>query len=194
MADFKRAYDLTTRIEGGYVNDPDDTGGETYKGISRKNFPGWQGWEVIDEAKRSKLSVALLNDHLNDNPGLQSFVESFYKKEFWDVLNLDNFVNQYIAGEMFDTAVNMGVSTAATFLQKALNVLNRNQLLYGDIPITGKVGPLTLEAVNKQRDFKDLLKVMNCLQGSRYVEICLANPKQEKFIRGWLDRVDYNYY
>ena len=36
MADFRLAYKKIEAAEGGYVNDPDDKGGETYKGISRK--------------------------------------------------------------------------------------------------------------------------------------------------------------
>ena len=51
MADFKKALTETLRHEGGYVNDPKDPGGETYKGISRKNHPDWEGWNIIDEKK-----------------------------------------------------------------------------------------------------------------------------------------------
>ena len=44
MADFRLAYKKIEAAEGGYVNDPDDKGGETYKGISRKANPDWNGW------------------------------------------------------------------------------------------------------------------------------------------------------
>ena len=37
--------------EGGYVDDRDDRGGETYRGISRNNFPDWKGWKKIDGFK-----------------------------------------------------------------------------------------------------------------------------------------------
>ena len=37
MAEFETAYYLTNKIEGGYANDQDDKGGETYRGIAR-NF------------------------------------------------------------------------------------------------------------------------------------------------------------
>ena len=47
MAEFKKAYDKTMGHEGGYVHDPDDAGGETYKGISRRYHPGWEGWKVV---------------------------------------------------------------------------------------------------------------------------------------------------
>ncbi|MBW1801582.1 MAG: hypothetical protein JRJ85_12745, partial [Deltaproteobacteria bacterium] len=44
MAKFDEAFEKTTAIEGGYVFDPDDAGGETYKGISRRFNPSWGGW------------------------------------------------------------------------------------------------------------------------------------------------------
>ena len=48
MADFNKAYKATMGHEGGYVDDPADKGGETYKGIARRYNPGWGGWKQID--------------------------------------------------------------------------------------------------------------------------------------------------
>ena len=53
MADFRLAYKKIEAAEGGYVNDPDDKGGETYKGISRKANPDWDGWISIDQIKKA---------------------------------------------------------------------------------------------------------------------------------------------
>ena len=39
MADFNDAFDETMGHEGGYVNDSNDAGGETYRGISRRFNP-----------------------------------------------------------------------------------------------------------------------------------------------------------
>ena len=36
MANYDQAFQLILQNEGGYVNDPDDPGSETYKGIARK--------------------------------------------------------------------------------------------------------------------------------------------------------------
>ena len=52
MADFTQAFQLMIVHEGGYVNDPDDPGGETYKGVARKIFSKWDGWTKVDTLKR----------------------------------------------------------------------------------------------------------------------------------------------
>ncbi len=49
--------------EGGYANHPADKGGETYRGISRKANPNWEGWKYIDDVKRTGKG---LNGWLSD--------------------------------------------------------------------------------------------------------------------------------
>ena len=51
MSDFNIAYAKTGHAEGGYANNPDDSGGETVQGISRNNFPKWRGWMIVDLEK-----------------------------------------------------------------------------------------------------------------------------------------------
>src|SRR5438034_870259 len=114
MAIFKDAYKITMGAEGGYANDPDDRGGETYKGVSRRNFPQWKGWTIIDAAKKNATGF---DKTISVNTRLEIAVQEFYKVEFWDVLSLDFVNNQAIANEMFDTAVNCGTGIAAEFLQ-----------------------------------------------------------------------------
>ncbi|WP_446039228.1 putative peptidoglycan-binding domain-containing protein [Streptomyces sp. SID1121] len=51
-----------------------------------------------------------------------------------------------IALKLFDVAVNMGGGTAAKFLQRVLNVLNRRQADYPDMTVDGAIGPKTVSA------------------------------------------------
>ena len=51
MADFRESFNKVILAEGGYVNDPDDKGGETYLGISRVNHPYSTMWDIIDAIK-----------------------------------------------------------------------------------------------------------------------------------------------
>lgn len=190
MADFQTAYKITRAHEGGYANNPNDRGGETYKGIARKIFPQWSGWNHIDQIKKKAGSSATAIDkEAEKDATLQSVVHAFYKAEFWNRLNLDSVNNQAIANELFDTGVNMGVGVAGLFLQRVLNVCNRGGKEYNDLPLTGNVGQLTLNALNHHKRQSEILKALNCLQGAKYIGICEANPSQEVFMSGWLSRV-----
>jgi lysozyme family protein len=185
MANFDIAFKQTIGIEGGYANDPDDSGGETYKGISRNNFSNWKGWAKIDSVKRLAHFPAILST-MDD---LQKDVKDFYVQNFWDAMQLSDFYSQSIASELFDTGVNCGVKQASIILQRSLNVLNKNETLYKNIDVDGEIGPLTLQAANAFPYEAKLFKVMNALQGAYYVEICERREKNEKFFYGWLNRV-----
>lgn len=188
MANFNEAYDITMGHEGGYVNDPDDAGGETYKGISRKYNPQWKGWSIIDSYKK----IIEYPKMLDKSSELQNEVKNFYKENYWDVNRLDEIKNQNVANEIFDTGVNMGGKRAAKFLQEALNYLNRNQLLYDDLIVDGSVGSKTFNALNillKNNEENIILKIMNVLQGMHYLNYMKENLTQEKYARGWFNRV-----
>lgn len=119
MATFNDAYKILMKNEGGYVNDSDDSGGETYKGISRRHNLDWKGWEVIDIYKRSYRGKSLCKVLDSDNK-LQDMVKELYKNKYWDAFELDNIPSQTIAYQMFDTCVNCGFSAAVRFAQASL--------------------------------------------------------------------------
>lgn len=194
MADFEIAYKLTNQIEGGYVNDPDDKGGETYRGISRKFNPNWVGWKIIDEVKLKyvgRIGVEFYQE-LDDNDELQEMINNFYRQEYWDKCKCDAIQNQPIANEIYDNAVNMGVERSAEYLQRTLNILNRNSKKYEDIPVDQKIGLKTITALSvciKHNGYKRVLNVLNGFQIKHYIELMEKNPTQEKYI-GWFDRVE----
>jgi lysozyme family protein len=192
MARFERAFEKTSAIEGGYVFDLDDAGGETYKGISRRFNPSWKGWERIDQIKRKNSEKKKFDKIFGQDGGLQEEVLFFYKQAYWDKFWGDEIPVQEIAEELFDTGVNMGVRRAVRFLQEGLNLFNRNQKNYTDICEDGLFGRNTLKALEaylKAENVSYLLRVMNILQGMHYIEHMRKNPTQEKYARGWLKRV-----
>jgi len=192
MGNFDEAFEKTAAIEGGYVFDPDDAGGETYKGISRRFNLSWKGWYRIDEIKRANSRKKKFDKVFEQDESLQEEVLLFYKEAYWDKFWGDEIPVQEIAEELFDTGVNMGVRRAVGFLQEGLNLLNRNQRNYTDIVEDGLFGKNTLKvlmAYLKIDDLSYLLKVMNILQGMHYIEYMRKSPKQEKYARGWLKRV-----
>ena len=60
MADFLISFKKTNINEGGFVDDPSDSGGMTYAGVSRKWFPNWEGWKIVDAHKplhRNQITI-----------------------------------------------------------------------------------------------------------------------------------------
>lgn len=192
MANFNEAHKIVMKNEGGYANHPLDRGGETYKGIARKLHPDWEGWKIINQVNddldkidwHGKSRIDILNKTLADNPTLQGLVLSFFKKVFWDDMNLDFVNNQSIALELYDTGVNMGTGAAGIFLQRAINVTTKTELFKD-----GRIGNKTLQALNDHDKPNNILKILNCLQGAKYVAIAENNPSQEVFMNSWLSRV-----
>jgi len=84
-------------LEGGYVNDPADRGGETKFGISQKSYP--------------KLNIKNLT--LNQ-------AAAIYKQDYWDICQCDDMPAE-VAVIVFDAAVNHGARRASMFLQQLVN-------------------------------------------------------------------------
>jgi lysozyme family protein len=186
MSDFDRAYDHLIGVEGGYVNDRDDRGKETYKGISRRFHPDWPGWGIIDKA-RHFLSFP---GNLADNPELDRLTRSFYRLHYWDQFALDDLPYE-LAYEVFEMHVNVG-GVVVSYLQRACNVLNYKGLFGEDLIVDGVWGNKTHDAVlSLVRAGKQdrLSKALNVLQGWHYFQIMERHSSQRKFAGGWLARV-----
>jgi lysozyme family protein len=121
MANFKLSFNKTVKAEGGYVNDPNDKGGETYLGISRKSHPTSKMWVIIDAIKKEH-GTKNLNGILKGNIELDKIAEDIYKKLYWDVMMLDKVPSQEIAHQLFDMGVNSGVSRAVKIAQRIMGL------------------------------------------------------------------------
>lgn len=108
MANFDEAYRHTLKFEGGWVNDDNDSGKETYKGISRVYEKNWEGWKIVDAYKKKPN----FPKNLEIDKKLQDLVKSCYRKNYWDKIWGDKIRNQKVANDFYDTAVNMGVGTS----------------------------------------------------------------------------------
>lgn len=93
--DFDAAFKKLIGHEGGYVCHPDDPGGETCYGISKRSYPG-------EDIKHMTLARA----------------KEIYRRDFWGPAGCDT-VPDALRFDLFDTAVNSGVKTAVILLQKA---------------------------------------------------------------------------
>lgn len=190
MNRFDAAYNKVMVIEGGYSVDKDDPGGETYKGISRIFNPAWAGWKIIDSYKEH----VDFPECLDGDPNLQELVRYLFKKKYYDPF-LGDQLDEAIAEEMFDQAVNLGVPKAIEHLQRALNILNTRKTpndLYLNVEVTKNFNNATFQAYNecvKVRGEKLLFNVLNGFQVKRYIELMEANSIKEKYI-GWFNRIE----
>lgn len=93
-----RALKFILLMEGGYVNDPDDPGGETKYGISKRVYPS--------------LDIKNLTER---------HAEKIYRNDYWDPCHCDELPEK-LAITVFDCAVHQGVKRARRLLQMALRV------------------------------------------------------------------------
>lgn len=180
------------KLEGGWVNHPNDPGGETYKGISRRFNPSWLGWHIIDVLK----SKPGFPESLDSNEELHEAVKEYYYHAYWTPMKLEQIKDLEICKEMFDIGAGPnGPNAAAKILQGALILLKQE---IGTID--GQIGTKTLNAVNNYAHPGDLVKLLNCLQfchllvGNNNVDetIEMARdrlPQLKSFMRGWLKRI-----
>lgn len=186
MSDFLKAYNRTMGHEGRYAHNPKDTGGETYCGISRNNWPKWAGWRVIDSIKANMVNMPTYGTsaydawvhHFNGmaaiSPNLQNLVQAFYKDNFWKRLGEIN--DQRIAEEVFDKTVNCG-NVASFWLQRAASV-----------GADGVIGPLTISTVNSLNP-TSLLHDFNEQAKHYYEGIIERDPSQSVFRKSWFSRL-----
>ena len=168
-------FDALLQREGGYVDCPDDRGGGTNFGITLAvaRASGWAG--AMRDLPRD-LAIAI------------------YRRRYWIAPGFDAVavIAPLVASELFDTGVNMGPLVAIGFLQRSLNVLNRQGRDWPDLVVDRAMGAATLDALRRllavrgKLGERALLKALNALQGARFIEIAEGRPANESFVFGWL--------
>ena len=170
---YSEIYKIIALNEGGYVNDPDDSGGETYAGISRKHHPEWIGWHSLDKISDKKFNEKY--SHLN------SVVAIFYQKNYWNKINGNklNKINSFLALHVFDMAVNAGISRASKMLQKMIGAKE-----------DGVIGSKTLKKLIEHNCYRsEILEDLYISLRKNYYH-SIAKGKNIKFLNGWIKRVD----
>jgi len=159
--------------EGGYTNNPHDTGGETNWGITIGTARA-NGYTGSMKAMSREQALAIYRGRYVIEPG------------FGLVAN----VAPLVAAELVDTGVNMGPSVAGRFLQRALNLVTD-----AGLAVDGNVGTATIAALKafKARrgaeGEKRLIALLNAFQGTRYAELAEGRAQNRTFIYGWLGRI-----
>jgi lysozyme family protein len=171
---FRRAIDGVIGREGRYSDHPADHGGATAWGIT----------EAVARAEGRTGAMASLS---------REMAISIYHRRYWRAPDLDRIaaLDIALAERLLDLGINMGPPVGIRFLQRALNVLNRQQAAFADIAVDGAFGPATeaaLASFLRQRGADGALVLRGmviALQAVRYIEIAERDPSQEDFEFGW---------
>ncbi len=155
------ALKFTLLWEGGYVNDPNDPGGATNKGVIQNTYNTYR--------INNRLPTQGV-DRITDKE-----VHDIYFSMYWQPSQAPLMVLP-LAIVHFDTAVNFGVGGAIEFLQEALG-----------ISADGIFGPGTQKALLANNNAKTAQKIVRGRVNYRNQRVN-SNPTQEVFLTGWLNR------
>lgn len=167
MADCTEIVPFIKKWEGEYGNDPDDAGGETRKGITYKT------WTSVFGDTHDRFMAMGDEDWT-----------AVFKKLFWDKMLGDQIHGQKIANIMADWIWCSGTKSPFKILQNIL--INE----FGSTVVAdGSFGKFTLAALNsvdEHRLFEAIVeKRMKFLN-----DIVIARPKNQKFLKGWQNRIN----
>jgi len=167
MALFTVAVERLLEKEGGYVNDPNDPGGETMWGLSTRRYP------ELDIRSLSRDDASRL-----------------YQRDFWNPL-YDRIETQALGTKLLELTVHLPHGdtrpfyetdmTGVRLVQQALHVLGHT------VEVDGRFGPQTLLAVRLMNPHA-LLEAVKVQQVKHYAQLVAANQSLRPFLLGWLRR------
>lgn len=166
MANVNKLAPFILRWEGGFVNDQDDLGGATNMGVTIGTYKTYRKKKGLSEPTvedLKKLSIKEWTDIM--------------KGSYWDRWKADQIVNQSVANILVDWVWASGN-----------HGIKRPQKILG-VTVDGIVGSKTLNAVNV-RDSKELFYAIKADRIKFIEEICISRPANNKFKRGWLNRIN----
>ena len=118
LVEFDDIIEVVLHHEGGYVNDPDDPGGETNFGIAKRSHPD------VDIANLTKDGA-----------------KEIYKEHYWDRNKVES-LSEDLRHIYFDMCVNQGRGRAVKIMQRAANAKG------ADLKVDGGMGPKTIAAMD----------------------------------------------
>ena len=166
MASSSKLVPFILQWEGGFVNDPDDLGGATNKGITIGTFA---------EYKKRKGQKAPTVDDLKNISDTEW--HDVFKSLYWDRWKADEIKSQSVANILVDWVWASGS-----------HGIKRPQRLLG-VKADGIVGKQTIAALNAM-DAATLFKMIKDDRAKFIDEICKARPKNEKYRKGWMNRIN----
>lgn len=154
----------------GYVNDKNDSGGQTIYGITRRNHPELKIWKSIDQLPtvREKRAYRANKEEMEE-------IKMVYYRKYYRKLQCDYFNDDCLSLQLFDMGVNAGTSMATKLLQEVLGITK-----------DGIVGEQTITTANLKRNVTEAYKEKR----REYYKSIARKGNNAKFLQGWLRRVD----
>lgn len=163
-------------VEGGYVNDANDSGGETNHGIT------------VQVAREHGYTGAMAS--MPKGMAEDIYVATYIKAPHYDAVLA---LSPAVGTKMVDIGVNAGPGRATRWLQQSLNDLSRGGRDYARIGVDGAIGPQTLatyQALERRRGrikaCELTLKLLDAYQAAHYTRLAQGHANAS-FIVGWLD-------
>lgn len=170
MAQFQIAYDIVRKHEGGYQKMPEDSGNYNSRGQNVGT-----NWGINAQVYESYLKRPPTEQDMRNMP--RHIALAIFKQLYWDRIKGDQIRDQQVANILFDGHVNHG-KWGIQMMQQALGVSR-----------DGVVGPQTLAAINNANPFT-LFNEYKKIRRAGYIDLVRRRPKDERFLRGWLIRID----
>lgn len=171
MTNYKLLVQFILGWEGGKVNDKDDKGGLTNKGITYLTYK-----ELCTKVYKVEPSKSHFDSLTSDEVGLM--VEYFWKKS-----TANGSVNSQKVSEAITTWRWGSGQQGLIWFQKMLNECFDTKLLEDGI-----IGIKTCAKINALDDFY-VFRMALKYRKERFEKICKSDPTQTKFLKGWLNRL-----
>ncbi len=172
---FSRISDVILRHEGGYINDPDDKGGETNMGIT---LDTWKACAPSD------LGIQATSKTLKEMTKQQA--ETIYYNHYWNPKGFCKIENTKIALMIYDWTITSGL--AVKQIRKLLNSEYDSR-----ISISNEMNDDMIHCINNVDSQEQLLNRIADVRRDYYRSLTVTNGKpntQVNFLKDWLARVD----
>lgn len=167
MASITKIVPIILKWEGGYVNDKDDKGGATNRGVTLETYKLYKKRKGEPDPGVRELKKMSSDEWMD-------ILRLFY----WDKCKGDDIYSQSVADMLVDFAWHSGVKKAVTTIQKIVGV--KEDGIFGIRTLTavnGMDAHLLFDNIKKER-----------VEYLKY--ICKMRPANAKFKKGWLNRVN----
>lgn len=175
-ARFNKVSRIVLANEGGFVDDPDDAGGATNMGIA------WRTWQSY-----AKTDLGLEPTLENLKRLTEEQAETIYRKRYWKPRGFCKVDDPRVALMVYDWTITSGKA-----VREVQEVLSGQ---FGQaVAVDNVMGQQTIDALNDVQDPEALVSAIAGARKDYYRSLTFnrdgSRNSNQKFLKGWLARVD----